>query len=110
MTAPEHDVAPLSDEALERHLARTELEYTDWAKMARELLALRAAVREAEVLLREVRPLDCGAHYCRYCPAKSPDWEHGPHCPYVESQHAADRARALRLKLAARLDQPRRAE
>lgn len=52
-------------------------------------------VREAADLLRRVRVLDCGAHYCRYCPAKSPAWEHTTSCPYVESQREQTRARQV---------------
>lgn len=57
-------------------------------------------------VLRHVNVLDCGAHYCRYCPAKSPDWDHTPGCPYVESQHANNRARAMRTTLADLLPAP----
>lgn len=57
-------------------------------------------------LLRCVRVLDCGAHYCRYCPAKSPDWQHGAYCPYVESQHEWDAARAMIRRLEAARPSP----
>lgn len=56
-------------------------------------------LEEAVELLAEVRPRDCGAHYCRYCPAKSPEWTHDLHCLYVESQQAAERASRLRKRL-----------
>lgn len=62
----------------------------------REALPLADIVR----LLKCVQVLDCGAHYCRYCSAKSPDWEHGAWCPYVQSQRENDEA----LKLARRLE------
>jgi hypothetical protein len=50
-------------------------------------------------LLKHVRVLDCGAHYCRYCPAKSPAWEHTPSCPYEESQRIHDEAQAMIARL-----------
>lgn len=60
------------------------------------------ALRDETIrLLKCVRPLDCGAHYCRYCPAKSPAWEHSPACPYVESQRDHDDAQSLIRALAA---------
>ena len=62
----------------------------------------KALLEETIRLLRCVRPLDCGAHYCRYCPAKSPAWEHGPCCPYVKSQCEHDEAQALIRQLEAR--------
>lgn len=65
--------------------------------------ALRLALTEAEALLAEVHVRDCGAHYCRYCSARSPEWEHGPYCPYVESQEASTRAQHLRARIRALL-------
>lgn len=70
----------------------------------REAEPLKALVVEAVELLKHVRVLDCGAHYCRYCPAKSPEWEHTPSCPYEESQVVSERARVLRQKLSAALE------
>ncbi len=61
---------------------------------------------EAERLLKHVNVLDCGAHYCRYCPAKSPDWDHTPFCPYEQSQRDNDAARVLRAQIAAALSTP----
>lgn len=63
-------------------------------------------LQQAIELLKHVRVLDCGAHYCRYCPAKSPAWEHAPHCPYEESQKRNDEARKLRAQLSAALSTP----
>lgn len=65
------------------------------------LLAAKAAIRV----------LDCGAHYCRYCPAGTHNnWQHGASCPYEESQreysdgrHAIDDALAELDALRARL-------
>jgi len=68
--------------------------------------ALRALVEQAIELLKHVHVLDCGAHYCRYCPAKSPAWEHTPHCPYEESQKRNTEARELRAQLTAALSTP----
>lgn len=62
----------------------------------------REVITEAVHLLRTgVRPLDCGVHFCRYCPAKSPEWAHSPFCPYVESQKIQDRAAQVATQLAA---------
>ena len=57
-------------------------------------------------LLCCVRSLDCGAHYCRYCLAKSPTWEHSPCCPYPESQRDYEQARALVAQIEAAIDPP----
>ncbi len=65
------------------------------AEQERRIAGLQEHLIAAAQLLRSVRTLDCGAHYCRYCPAKSPAWEHSPSCPYVESQREKDEARAL---------------
>ena len=62
-------------------------------------------VADVTRLLQAVHVLDCGTHYCRYCPAKSPDWDHTPGCPYVESQRDTDEARALIPRIAAALAQ-----
>mgnify|MGYP001220292720 CR=1 FL=1 len=49
-----------------------------------------------DVAQRAIRPLDCGAHYCRYCPAGTKNgWQHGPNCPYEKSQK--DHTEAQRL-------------
>lgn len=64
------------------------------------LQRLRELAPEIIRMLRCVRVLDCGAHYCRYCPARSPAWEHDPSCPYVESQKEYDRARTAADELA----------
>lgn len=64
-----------------------------------DIPALRRLLADVAELLGEVRPRDCGAHYCRYCPAKSPEWAHDRHCSYVESQQAAERARVARAAL-----------
>lgn len=71
--------------------------------LAARVRALEGLLREAEAALSSVRTLDCGAHYCRYCPAKSPAWEHGPSCPYVESQREYASARDVRTRIAALL-------
>jgi hypothetical protein len=50
--------------------------------------------------LGNVRPLDCGAHYCRYCPAGTHNqWQHGPSCPYAESQKDYEEAQQLKALL-----------
>jgi hypothetical protein len=77
---------------------------------ARAADPLRREVAEILRLLRHVRVLDCGAHYCRYCPAKSPAWEHTPSCPYVESQQVHTDAMALRDRLSALLSSPPQTE
>ena len=68
--------------------------------------ALKALVRQAIKHLKHVHVLDCGAHYCRYCPAKSPKWEHTPSCPYLESQKRNTEALKLRAQLSAALSTP----
>jgi hypothetical protein len=57
-------------------------------------------------LLKHVRVLDCGAHYCRYCPAKSEAWEHTPGCPYEESQRIYSEAQAMIARLSAASSSP----
>ena len=64
---------------------------------------LQTLIARAIQVCGYVRSLDIGAHYCRYCPAKSPAWEHSPSCPYVESQREKDEARALKGELEALL-------
>jgi len=65
-----------------------------------ELGGVQDLLKQAAPLLRTVRVLDCGAHYCRYCPAKSPLWEHSPSCLYVESQKEQSDAHALAAEIA----------
>ena len=49
---------------------------------------------EADALLRSVRPLDCGALHCRYCPAGSHNgWNHTEYCVYDESMRLVEKAR-----------------
>ena len=49
---------------------------------------------EADAILRSVRPLDCGALHCRYCPAGSHNgWEHTEYCAYDESTRLVEKAR-----------------
>lgn len=82
-----------------------------WADILEAALARRASLptaqeavtdEEVEALRRSARPLDCGAHYCRYCPAGTHNqWAHTPSCPYVESQQDAELVRTLHAKLAA---------
>lgn len=51
---------------------------------------------EELIVIREaIRPLDCGHHYCRYCRAQSPAWEHSEHCPYARSLRIWTEAGAL---------------
>lgn len=65
---------------------------------------LETLKQENLILLREcVRPLDCGDHYCRYCRAKSPLWEHSEHCPYADSVRKVENARLILDDLAATL-------
>lgn len=57
---------------------------------------------EIEVLLRAVRPLDCGHHHCRYCSTGSSDgWKHTENCPYEQSVRDAEEAKKIieRLKV-----------
>lgn len=61
---------------------------------------LREALPNVIRLLRCVRVADCGAHFCRYCAAKSPEWLHAEHCHYVQTQRENDEARGLAEKLA----------
>lgn len=70
---------------------------------------LRKLATEAAEILKHVRVLDCGAHFCRYCPARSPEWEHMPSCPYEESQGLNTRASQLRVELLAALSAPKAA-
>lgn len=56
-----------------------------------------AALARVRAALEDVlahHSVDCGAHYCRYCSAKSPEWAHAEHCAYVRSVQAFTRARA----------------
>lgn len=55
--------------------------------------------RLMELARTHLYTLPIGAHYCRYCPAKSSDWEHGPSCPYVESQRGYDESRKIIAQL-----------
>lgn len=55
------------------------------------LVAERETLRGAAHDFLAHHALDCGAHSCRYCSAKSPAWEHDSHCLYVRSQHAQER-------------------
>ena len=68
---------------------------------------IRALATEAAELLKHVNVLDCGAHFCRYCPAKSPTWEHSPGCPYEESQRLNTEAGRVRKALLAALGEPK---
>lgn len=57
------------------------------------------------VVMRAIRPLDCGALHCRYCRAGSNNqWQHDEHCIYERSVKDAEQARAivsaLRVELA----------
>ena len=78
------------------------------ATVERETLE-RVAAERAEIieLLKSVRTLDCGAHYCRYCSAKSPKWEHSTGCPYVESQRESDAANSMIQRLRQRAKETR---
>lgn len=79
------------------------------ARIASTLRVREAAIRrevvdsvnppEVIAALRCVRTLDCGVHYCRYCPAKSPEWWHVSSCPYVESQRDYELARRIMTRL-----------
>lgn len=77
------------------------------AQLAQQAQQITALVGEAVPLLRCVRVLDCGAHYCRYCPAKSPEWDHDENCPYVVSQRDNTAASELAERLAALQIDPR---
>ena len=51
---------------------------------------------ELRLIRSQIRPLDCGVHYCRYCDAgTSNHWEHAPWCPYEQSVQLVDSAKAL---------------
>jgi len=54
------------------------------ARLKAEIARLKAAARD----FLDNHSLDCGAHYCRYCCARSPEWSHEPYCAYVRSQSA----------------------
>ena len=53
-------------------------------RLAVEVERLRVAARD----FLDHHSLDCGAHYCRYCPARSPEWKHETYCAYVRAQAA----------------------
>jgi hypothetical protein len=61
---------------------------------AEQAEAALARVREALEGVLANHCLDCGAHYCRYCSARSPEWAHTEHCYYVRSVQAFEKARA----------------
>lgn len=63
--------------------------------MTPEQLRLLSLLPEIIDALGTVRHLDCGAHYCRYCAAKSPKWTHEPYCAYQESIRETTTARSL---------------
>lgn len=69
------------------------------------LARLERAARDSLISLAHVRQRDIGAHYCRYCSAKSPDWAHHPSCLFEESRREVDHARATMTTLAAVLDE-----
>ena len=50
---------------------------------------------ELELIASQVRKLDCGVHYCRYCSACSPEWQHSDNCPYAQSLQDVERVHII---------------
>lgn len=50
-----------------------------------QLMLCEDALRE---VLKNMRTLDCGHHHCRYCDARSPEWNHAVGCAYAHSVKA----------------------
>ena len=63
--------------------------------------ALEAALPETLRLLGCVHVKDCGDHYCRYCSARSPEWNHEAYCAYGQSQRDHTAASMLTARLLA---------
>lgn len=75
-----------------------EISVADDMVKAADALARRIAegarLKEAAEEFLRYHALDCGAHFCRYCSARSPEWEHAEHCSFVLSQAAYTKLRA----------------
>lgn len=96
----DHDTADraLVELLLEMHDSDLDAAHDGACVKAAASLARRIAegerLREAaqEFLLHH--QMDCGAHFCRYCSARSPEWEHAEHCSFAMSQEAYTKLRA----------------
>ena len=64
--------------------------------------ALTALLEQLPLVRAQVRPLDCGHHYCRYCDAgTSNHWQHIESCPYQDSVRGVEAAKRIIDGLAA---------
>ena len=72
-----------------------------------ELSTQRISTALVEKIRPAIRPLDCGAHYCRYCDAGTHNkWQHAPHCSYMRSERDVEDAHAALNKLNALVESP----
>ena len=67
------------------------------ARLVAENVRLKTEIARLKTAARDFlnnHLLDCGAHHCYYCSARSPEWRHDPYCAYIRSQSARTALRA----------------
>jgi hypothetical protein len=66
---------------------------SDMSSQESSCLSLPQVAEQIELIRKAIRPMDCGWHHCRYCPAGSSNgWRHDEHCCYQQSVKDAETA------------------